>query len=151
MVLVLLALVCCPIFVFCRNTWRWPFFTAASGLATSEPGVREAKTQAEETCTKPEFVFYGREMPRYVDSAFSPFLLYTVCSTLPGCYKITTVFSHAQTVVVCVSCSTVLCQPTGGRARLTEGGCSNSCTALLFLTTLFYRMFISKKTSLTFV
>jgi small subunit ribosomal protein S27e len=43
-----------------------------------------------------------------------------------GCYKITTVFSHAQTVVLCVSCSTVLCQPTGGRARLTEGG-SFSC------------------------
>ncbi|KAK3732279.1 hypothetical protein QZH41_014420, partial [Actinostola sp. cb2023] len=39
----------------------------------------------------------------------------------PGCYKITTVFSHAQTVVLCVSCSMVLCQPTGGRARLTEG------------------------------
>lgn len=38
-----------------------------------------------------------------------------------GCYKITTVFSHAQTVVLCVSCSTVLAQPTGGRARLTEG------------------------------
>jgi len=35
----------------------------------------------------------------------------------PGCYKITTVFSHAQTVVVC---SAVLCQPTGGKARLTE-------------------------------
>ncbi|EDO41437.1 predicted protein [Nematostella vectensis] len=39
----------------------------------------------------------------------------------PGCYKITTVFSHAQTVVLCVACSMVLCQPTGGRARLTEG------------------------------
>ena len=39
-----------------------------------------------------------------------------------GCYKITTVFSHAQTVVVlCVGCSTVLCQPAGGKARLTEG------------------------------
>uniref|UniRef100_A0A8C2MPZ0 40S ribosomal protein S27 n=1 Tax=Cricetulus griseus TaxID=10029 RepID=A0A8C2MPZ0_CRIGR len=34
----------------------------------------------------------------------------------PGCYKITTVFSHAQTVVLCVGCSTVLCQPTGGKA-----------------------------------
>uniref|UniRef100_A0A6Q2Y7I1 40S ribosomal protein S27 n=1 Tax=Esox lucius TaxID=8010 RepID=A0A6Q2Y7I1_ESOLU len=33
----------------------------------------------------------------------------------PGCYKITTVFSHAQTVVLCVGCSTVLCQPTGGK------------------------------------
>ena len=31
------------------------------------------------------------------------------------------VFSHAQTVVLCGSCSTVLCQPTGGKARLTEG------------------------------
>ncbi|XP_032766015.1 40S ribosomal protein S27-like [Rattus rattus] len=39
----------------------------------------------------------------------------------PGCYKITTVFSHAQTVAVCVGCSTVLCQPTGGKTRLTEG------------------------------
>ncbi|KAG9469293.1 hypothetical protein GDO78_020901 [Eleutherodactylus coqui] len=45
----------------------------------------------------------------------------------PGCYKITTVFSHAQTVVLCVGCSTVLCQPTGGKARLTEGifGCTS--------------------------
>lgn len=39
----------------------------------------------------------------------------------PGCYKITTVFSHAQGVVVCTGCSTILCQPTGGRAKLTEG------------------------------
>ncbi|EJU00994.1 40S ribosomal protein S27 [Dacryopinax primogenitus] len=38
-----------------------------------------------------------------------------------GCFAITTVFSHAQTVVVCASCQTVLCQPTGGKARLTEG------------------------------
>ncbi|CAJ0592775.1 unnamed protein product [Cylicocyclus nassatus] len=39
----------------------------------------------------------------------------------PGCFKITTVFSHATTVVVCVGCNTVLCTPTGGKARLTEG------------------------------
>eukprot|EP00028_Trichosphaerium_sp_Am-I-7-wt_P009562 CAMPEP_0168522678 /NCGR_PEP_ID=MMETSP0405-20121227/9485_1 /TAXON_ID=498012 /ORGANISM="Trichosphaerium sp, Strain Am-I-7 wt" /LENGTH=86 /DNA_ID=CAMNT_0008544315 /DNA_START=16 /DNA_END=276 /DNA_ORIENTATION=- len=39
----------------------------------------------------------------------------------PGCYNITTVFSHASTVVLCGACSTVLCQPTGGKARLTEG------------------------------
>ncbi|XP_019612730.2 small ribosomal subunit protein eS27 [Rhinolophus sinicus] len=38
-----------------------------------------------------------------------------------GCYKMTIVFSHAQTVFLCVDCSTVLCQPTGGKARLTEG------------------------------
>merc|ERR1712157_427186 len=39
----------------------------------------------------------------------------------PGCFNITTVFSHAQTTVVCGSCSMMLCQPTGGKARLTEG------------------------------
>ncbi|XP_039722620.1 ribosome-recycling factor, mitochondrial isoform X5 [Pteropus medius] len=39
----------------------------------------------------------------------------------PGCYKITTAFSHAQMVVLCVGCSTVFCQPTGGKVRLTEG------------------------------
>ncbi|KAJ9478291.1 40S ribosomal protein S27-B [Pseudozyma hubeiensis] len=39
----------------------------------------------------------------------------------PGCFAITTVFSHAQTVVVCGSCAQVLSQPTGGKARLTEG------------------------------
>ncbi|XP_027965509.1 40S ribosomal protein S27-like, partial [Eumetopias jubatus] len=39
----------------------------------------------------------------------------------PGCYKITTTFSHAQTVVLCVGFSTVLCQCIGGKARLTEG------------------------------
>ncbi|XP_055474634.1 40S ribosomal protein S27-like [Psammomys obesus] len=39
----------------------------------------------------------------------------------PGRYKITTVFSHAQTVVHCIGCSTVLCLPTGGKARPTEG------------------------------
>ncbi|KAJ1550584.1 40S ribosomal protein S27, partial [Nowakowskiella sp. JEL0078] len=37
----------------------------------------------------------------------------------PGCFNITTVFSHAQTVVLCGSCASVLCQPTGGKARLT--------------------------------
>ncbi|XP_008067133.1 40S ribosomal protein S27-like [Carlito syrichta] len=39
----------------------------------------------------------------------------------PRCYKITMVLSHAQTVVLFVGCSTVLYQPTGGKARLTEG------------------------------
>ncbi len=39
----------------------------------------------------------------------------------PGCFQITTVFSHAQTVVLCANCNIILCQPTGGRARLTEG------------------------------
>ncbi|XP_034064112.1 40S ribosomal protein S27-like isoform X2 [Gymnodraco acuticeps] len=38
-----------------------------------------------------------------------------------GCYKITTIFSHAQTVVPCGGCSLILCQPAGGKCRLTEG------------------------------
>ncbi|XAR64325.1 hypothetical protein NMG60_11024621 [Bertholletia excelsa] len=38
-----------------------------------------------------------------------------------GCFNITTVFSHSQTVAVCRNCQTVLCQPTSGRAKLTEG------------------------------
>ena len=38
-----------------------------------------------------------------------------------ACFAITQVFSHAQTVVLCAACGSVLCQPTGGKARLTEG------------------------------
>ncbi|KAL4662592.1 hypothetical protein H8957_014405 [Semnopithecus entellus] len=30
-------------------------------------------------------------------------------------------FSHAQTAVLCVGCSTVLCQPRRGKVRHTEG------------------------------
>ncbi|XP_027992891.1 40S ribosomal protein S27-like [Eptesicus fuscus] len=37
-----------------------------------------------------------------------------------GCYKITTFISPLQSVVLCVDCSAVLCQPTGGKATLTE-------------------------------
>ncbi|GMG09878.1 unnamed protein product [[Candida] boidinii] len=39
----------------------------------------------------------------------------------PGCLQITTVFSHAQTAVTCDSCTNVLCTPTGGKAKLSEG------------------------------
>ncbi|MCO5568609.1 hypothetical protein L7F22_022308 [Adiantum nelumboides] len=42
-----------------------------------------------------------------------------------GCFSITTVFSHSHTVFLCGNCSIVLCQPTGGRARLTEGSSFN--------------------------
>ncbi|KAL6555544.1 hypothetical protein OROHE_007216 [Orobanche hederae] len=38
-----------------------------------------------------------------------------------GCLLITTIFSHSQTVAVCANCQTVLCQSTGGKARLIEG------------------------------
>ncbi|SOV81028.1 40S ribosomal protein S27 [Plasmodium sp. gorilla clade G3] len=39
----------------------------------------------------------------------------------PGCLQITTLFSHAQNVVLCGSCNIMLCQPTGGKCKLTEG------------------------------
>ena len=60
-----------------------------------------------------------------------------------GCYKITTVFSHAQTVVCCVGCSQVLCQPSGGKARLTEG------TKILFQTFSPINQSINQSTALT--
>lgn len=71
----------------------------------------------------------------------------------PGCYKITTVFSHAQGVVVCAGCSTILCQPTGGRAKLTEGmhncdiskhlQCENVCLCNRFTNDILYLLCIS--------
>lgn len=39
----------------------------------------------------------------------------------PGCFQISTVFSHSRTVVMCESCGSVICTPTGGKAKLTEG------------------------------
>ncbi|KAM9761674.1 small ribosomal subunit protein eS27-like [Menidia menidia] len=38
-----------------------------------------------------------------------------------GCYRITTIFSHAQTVVACPGCSIILCTPGGGKCTLTAG------------------------------
>ncbi|KAJ3354506.1 40S ribosomal protein S27 [Entophlyctis luteolus] len=59
----------------------------------------------------------SHKLKRLVQSPNS-FFMDVKCS---GCFQITTVFSHAQTVVICGGCATVLSQPTGGRARLTEG------------------------------
>eukprot|EP01040_Poterioochromonas_malhamensis_P004986 gene4986-5347_t len=39
----------------------------------------------------------------------------------PGCFHITTIFSHAHSVVMCPGCAQVLSTPTGGKCRLTEG------------------------------
>ncbi|XP_035504163.1 40S ribosomal protein S27-like isoform X1 [Scophthalmus maximus] len=38
-----------------------------------------------------------------------------------GCYRITTIFSHAQIVVPCAGCLLILSQPGGGKCRLTAG------------------------------
>jgi small subunit ribosomal protein S27e len=55
------------------------------------------------------------------DSSSKNYLLMKDWCVAIFCGCRTTVFSHSQTVVLCGSCSTVLCQPTGGKARLTEG------------------------------
>lgn len=39
----------------------------------------------------------------------------------PGCLQITTVYSHAQTVVLCSSCNVMLCKPTGGKSFFIAG------------------------------
>ncbi|KAF9898481.1 40S ribosomal protein S27 [Lobosporangium transversale] len=57
------------------------------------------------------------KLKRVVQSPDS-FYMDVKCS---ACQTITPLFSHAATVVSCPKCSTVLAQPTGGRARLSEG------------------------------
>lgn len=68
-------------------------------------------------CSGKSFSFYTIQGPSNLRSHLA--LMFS--SFFTGCFAITTVFSHAQTVVVCPSCTSVLCQPTGGKARLTEG------------------------------
>ncbi|EPQ08755.1 40S ribosomal protein S27-like [Myotis lucifugus] len=46
---------------------------------------------------------------------------YFMAVKCPGCYKTTAICSHTRTVVLWAGCSTALCPPTGGKARLTEG------------------------------
>lgn len=38
-----------------------------------------------------------------------------------GCYKIKTVFSHIQDKVRCDGCQVILCRPTGGKGKLSDG------------------------------
>merc|ERR1711916_316398 len=59
----------------------------------------------------------SHKLKRLVQSPNS-FFMDVKCS---GCMQITTVFSHAQTVVLCGNCNVMLCRPTGGLAKLTEG------------------------------
>jgi ribosomal protein S27E len=86
--------------------------------------TRKALPQAQEIGAISQLLLHGRQVPWYVLWIIQPMccsrIFFNRLSNL-GCFNITTVFSHAQTVVLCSSCATVLCQPTGGRARLTEG------------------------------
>lgn len=96
-----------------------PYFTD-SRCRFTQPlrRLREEPTQAEEARPITQLLLHGRQMSRYVATHTQSYITHD--STL-GCFAITTVFSHAHTVVLCGSCSSILCQPTGGRARLTEG------------------------------
>lgn len=38
-----------------------------------------------------------------------------------GCNQSTTIFSHAQSTITCEGCKNILCKPTGGKVKLTEG------------------------------
>ena len=52
-----------------------------------------------------------RKLEKCLVCSRSPYFIGVKCS---GCYEITTVFSHVQTVVLCAGSSMALHQPTGG-------------------------------------
>ncbi|KAI3382087.1 hypothetical protein SNEBB_006361 [Seison nebaliae] len=37
------------------------------------------------------------------------------------CYRVTTIFSHAQSAVVCSGCNKVISTPTGGKGKISKG------------------------------
>merc|ERR1712004_153154 len=80
---------------------------ACQGVAAAAGQGRAEEAQAEAPGSAPKLLLHGCEVPRMLQDHHATSRLQ--------------VFSHAQTVVVCSGCSTVLCQSTGGRARLTEG------------------------------
>lgn len=125
-------------FLFCLN------LVARKRLVAPIPWGGEEEAQEEASCSESQLLLHGCKMSRYAFCTHAQvtwglsftcerlrgfeFWIINHCGCFAGCYKITTVFSHAQTVVLCVGCSTVLCQPTGGKARLTEGQYSSVCS-----------------------
>lgn len=115
---------------------------ARKRLVAPVPWGGEEEAQEEASCSESQLLLHGCKMSRYAFCTHTQvtwglsftcerlrgveFWIIDHCDCFAGCYKITTVFSHAQTVVLCVGCSTVLCQPTGGKARLTEGQYSST-------------------------
>lgn len=81
--------------------------------------ISEAGAQTQTSCPRTSLIFYGRQVFRYVLCHI--LLNARVLLFFLACFAITTIFSHAQTVVICASCGAVLAQPKGGKARLTEG------------------------------
>lgn len=96
---------------------RHPYFSQYSIPFTDFQPKTLYKMPVDLLNPSPESEAQTHKLKRLVQSPNS-FFMDIKC---PGCFQITTVFSHAQTVVVCGSCNVMLCQPTGGRARLTEG------------------------------
>ncbi|KAI5660644.1 hypothetical protein M9H77_19967 [Catharanthus roseus] len=93
------------------------FMLSLGGMAFARDSILVLQNDVDLLHPPPEVEKRKHKLKRLVQSPNS-FFMDVKCQ---GCFNITTVFSHSQTVVVCGNCQTVLCQPTGGRARLTEG------------------------------
>ncbi|KAJ2959083.1 hypothetical protein NQZ79_g5413 [Umbelopsis isabellina] len=103
--------------VFLSSLWSQDMLVMSLDFATWEPFQQSNLLAVDLLNPSIETEKRQHKLKRLVQSPNS----YFMDVKCPGCFNITTVFSHAQTVVLCSSCATVLCQPTGGRARLTEG------------------------------
>uniref|UniRef100_A0A673GQA8 40S ribosomal protein S27-like n=1 Tax=Sinocyclocheilus rhinocerous TaxID=307959 RepID=A0A673GQA8_9TELE len=107
-----------PLFGCCSSVANMPL---AKDLLHPTPEEEKRSHKKKRLVQSPNSYFMDVKCPGIFLNVFKCFKLVNGNNQIQGCYKITTVFSHAQTVVLCVGCSTVLCQPTGGKARLTEG------------------------------
>lgn len=119
-------------FIICQRNQQiiWIVIYSYSILNYSWPSIfltpllnpRSALTSSRDSCNLPTPTLWMLSvLVRSHWSLEKGFRLINEIFLYLGCLNISTVFSHAQTVVLCSSCGTVLCQPTGGRARLTEG------------------------------
>ncbi|WVQ77750.1 40S ribosomal protein S27 [Cryptococcus sp. DSM 104548] len=90
----------------------------ADGKAADVPSGREGVVLAVDLVNQPASVQARTHKLKKIVPEPNSFFMDVKC---PGCFAITTVFSHASTVVQCQGCATALCQPTGGKAKLTEG------------------------------
>jgi len=107
----------CPSLNLLRVLFHIPLYFSQYSFPSTDFKPKKYKMPVDLLNPTPESEASMHKLKRLVQSPNS-FFMDIKC---PGCFQITTVFSHAQTVVVCGSCNVMLCQPTGGRARLTEG------------------------------
>ena len=98
------------------------FQTLAIDLVNPSLESEKRKHKLKRLVQSPNSYFMDVKCPGLSLSSCGYFMAFDLLTVpITGCFAIATVFSHAQTVVLCGSCATVLCQPTGGKARLTEG------------------------------